>query len=101
MTKNHADYEVVRVEEDRIFIVDLDLGNKSVTNDALFVYHELNNNFPGKRVIYRDTIGNWDELYYNTEGSWKDQITYKFYDEHVPDISEITLYPSSALIRRK
>lgn len=97
----HADFEIVRVESDRIFIVDLDLGSRSVTNDAEWVYSVLTTNFPNKRIIYRDSMKNWGELAVdNRENTSK----YKFgpgvifipYNQHVPDDSEITGCPSSA-----
>ena len=34
----------------------------SVTNDAENVVRELQREFPGYRIIYRDTVGQWDEL---------------------------------------
>ena len=46
--KNRSDYEIVRIEEDRIFIIDLDLGNLSVTNDADTVFEELTNRILNK-----------------------------------------------------
>jgi len=97
----HADFEIVRIESDRIFIVDLDLGSRSVTNDAEWVYSVLTKNFPNKRIIYRDSMKNWGELAVdNREKTSK----YKFatsiifipYNQHIPDESEITGCPSSA-----
>lgn len=44
-----------------VWIIDLD-GGYSVTNDADKVCRELNERYPGYRIIYRDTMGNWDEL---------------------------------------
>jgi len=62
-----AHYEVVQFEEPAfrepgmVWIVDLNRGS-SVTNDAERVVAELNDRFPGFRIIYRDSMGNWDEL---------------------------------------
>lgn len=101
--KNHADYEIVRVEEDRVFIVDLDLGKKSVTNDSDFVYDELRKAFPGKRIIYRDTMGRWDEIIRSrpSDWNWAGQHTeIVLYDEHLPSSDEITNFPSSEFIRK-
>lgn len=95
--KNHADYEIVRVEDDKVFIVDLDLGNISVTNDASNVYREINNNFPNRRLIYRDTLGNWDEIVINKNLS----VEYLPYHGEVPKGEDITGFPSSALIERR
>jgi hypothetical protein len=44
-----------------VWIVDEDAG-VSVTNDAEAVVAEINQRHPGCRIIYRDTMGNWDEL---------------------------------------
>lgn len=106
---NHADYEIVRVEEDRVFIVDLDLGKKSVTNDSDFVYDEVRKVFPGKRIIYRDTMGNWDEIVKLSKEDLKDEIKKYMiipetqiipYEDHVPSSDEITGFPSSEFIRK-
>ena len=95
----HADYEVVRIEDDRVFIVDLDLGSISVTNDAAYVFGEINNNFPNKRIIYRDTLGMWDELV-KIENEAYYSIEYLAYNEHVPNEAEITNYPTSEFLRK-
>jgi hypothetical protein len=97
-----SDYEIVRVEEDKIFIVDLDLGNKSVTNDAEYVFSELSKHFPGKRIIYRDTLGCWDEICEERGGQagLLERCGFAPYTGNIPDESEITGCPNSALIRK-
>lgn len=57
-----ADYEIIAVKSDRVFLIDLDKGSKSVTNDAERVYAEVIKQQPNKRVIYRDSQKNWDEI---------------------------------------
>jgi len=57
-----SDWEVVKVTTDIVWIIDLDIGGKSVTNDAENVVKELNIKYPGRRIIYRDTMNRWDEL---------------------------------------
>ncbi len=57
-----ADYEIIKVAPDAVFLVDLDRGNVSVTNDADRVVAEVHKLHPGKRIFYRDSMGNWDEL---------------------------------------
>lgn len=58
-----AMYDIVKIEPDKVFIIDLDLpGFRSVTNSAECVWVELQKMFPGRRVIYRDTMGRWDEI---------------------------------------
>lgn len=56
-----ATYDVVRVTEDTIFLVDRNRG-MSVTNDAENVVAEVVDEYGDKRVIYRDSMGQWDEL---------------------------------------
>ena len=103
----HSDFEIVRVESDRIFIVDLDLGNRSVTNDAEYVYDLLSKNFPNKRIIYRDSMRSWSEivvipktLRVGNKNKYDlfshKQIDFIPYNQHIPDDSEITGCPSSA-----
>lgn len=53
-----------QVVGDFLLLVDLDLG-KSITNDAENVIADLVRDgalADGKRVLYRDTLGRWDEL---------------------------------------
>lgn len=90
-SNKHADYDIVRVEHDRVFIIDLDLGNTSVTNDAEYVYLELQKQWPNRRVIYKDSMGRWDEIYVQ-KSQWNeivieyDFVTFKNYNEHTPQI---------------
>lgn len=47
----------------RVWIIDLDEpGCKSVTNDANRIVAELHKTHPHYRIIYKDSMGNWDEL---------------------------------------
>lgn len=78
--RNHADYSIVRVDEDRIFIIDLDLGHISVTNDAEYVVGILQAQYPGKRIIYRDSMGYWDEI---TGNRWA--AGFQSYKEYLPN----------------
>ena len=52
------------IEHGVVKIVDLDMGNVSVTNDAENVLTEIQSieNIKDKRIIYRDSVGQWDEL---------------------------------------
>lgn len=59
-----SDYEV-EIEDEVILVTDLDLGGRSVTNDAEGVIGDLARAGllrPGVRVIYRDSRQVWDEL---------------------------------------
>lgn len=69
---NRADFEYVAFtgEPNIVFIRDLNLGNRSVTNDAENVVKEINTLFPGKRIIYKDSNGDWDELLH-TDGRFE------------------------------
>jgi len=57
-----ADYEIVKASDDVIYIVDLDVNGVSVTNDARNVVAEIAVEHPGRQIIYRDTLGRWDEI---------------------------------------
>jgi hypothetical protein len=61
MRTNHAAFYVVDMTDDKLFIVDLELG-KTITNDAEAVCRQCQKLAPGHRIIYRDTDRNWDEL---------------------------------------
>lgn len=54
-------YDGTTVTGPIVWITDDGVG-KSVTNDAERVCVELDRRYPGHRIIYRDTDGNWDEL---------------------------------------
>ncbi len=60
----HADFEIKYVDEKLIYIIDLDLGNRSVTNDAEYVLHTINKIIPidNKRVFYRDSMNLISEM---------------------------------------
>ena len=57
----NASYSIVRVAPGCVFIIDHDRG-KSVTNDAEAVVSAVYARFPGRRIFYKDTMGQWDEL---------------------------------------
>ncbi len=57
-----SDFEVVKVLFDRVFIIDLNRGNVSVTNDAESVRLRVSKAHGNRRIVYRDSDGNWDEL---------------------------------------
>lgn len=100
-----ADYSVVKVESDRVFLIDLNLGNRSVTNDAESVFSKIKKIFPDHRVIYRDSMGRWDEIVLDEELSnpseFPDSVVCGFvcYDEYVPSEDEILNFPTSLFIK--
>jgi hypothetical protein len=59
---NRSNYTVVAVSPDKVFLVDCDWGNKSVTNDAENVVREVFTKYGQKKIIYCDSMGQWDEL---------------------------------------
>jgi hypothetical protein len=73
-----SDYRIVKVEDNKAFLVDLDKGNASVTNDAENVFSEVVRQYPGHRVIYRDSMGQWDEIAIDGNG---DVIFVPYQDE--------------------
>ena len=56
-----AIYRVIKSSPEIVWILDED-GPLSVTNDAERVVAELFKTYGDRRIIYRDTDGNWDEL---------------------------------------
>lgn len=62
LLKLRSDFHIEEITPDKIFIVDLDNGYMSVTNDAENVTAYLYERFGNRRFIYLDTMGNWDEL---------------------------------------
>lgn len=60
--QTQCDFDVIAAFPDKLFIVDLDLGNRSVTNDAENVAAWAQKNYQGRRLIYRDSMGRWDEI---------------------------------------
>ena len=76
MKNTKCDFVVVEVKSDIVFLIDLDLGNMSVTNDAEAVWCYVQKNWPGKRVVYRDSMGYWDEIVMADENSRADFVAY-------------------------
>lgn len=82
----HADFRVVVVEDDRVFVVDPNMGGKSITNDAEWVWQQVNGRYPGRRVVYRDTMNRWDEMVpvHPTDQFGEVTVNFRPYSEHVP-----------------
>lgn len=57
-----TDFFYVKTTADIVWIVDANQGNISVTNDAEGVCRRVWHDYPDRRIIYRDSDGNWDEL---------------------------------------
>lgn len=58
-----ADYNY-RIQNNKVYIIDLNLGNISVTNDAENVLSEINceEDIIGKKIIYKDSESTWSEM---------------------------------------
>lgn len=65
MKQSHWDFASdvpwAQTSQDIVFIRDLD-GPVSVTNDAENVWNIIQTNWPGKRVVYQGTDGEWFEI---------------------------------------
>lgn len=64
---NRAEYQIealrgIGAGNGIVFISDLNRGALSVTNDAERVCRVLHSDWPGYRIMYRDSEGRWDEL---------------------------------------
>lgn len=58
----NSDFKIISVLPDKIFLEDLNLGRMSVTNDADDVCERIARQHPGRRIIYKDSEGQWDEM---------------------------------------
>ncbi len=54
-------FSIIKWDAGAIWISDNNVG-MSITNDAENVCDYMHINYPGRRIFYRDTMGNWDEL---------------------------------------
>lgn len=64
INNKHAAYDVVTFDDGAVWIVDrsAEENTKSITNDADWVAGELALHYGGRRIFYRDSMGNWDEI---------------------------------------
>lgn len=58
----NSDWELIEIKNNIIFIRDLDLGNKSLTNDAERVARIFQHSHPNHRLVYQDSEGDWCEI---------------------------------------
>ena len=73
-----SNYQITHINDVFVFIIDLN-GQRSVTNDAENVVSELHKRYPGKRIVYRDSMNQWDEMKHDNNGNFVDFIVYKGY----------------------
>jgi hypothetical protein len=94
--KIHADFNFVR-NYDVILIIDLNKGNRSVTNDIEYVLWSIkeyyktlpfdkNFTIAKFKIIYRDSTGIWDGIKLDKEGNFK-----SFYSLNKIPITDINL----------
>lgn len=62
----NADYRVQLLTAETVILCDLDLGSVSVTNDASAVVAEVALAYPGRRIFYRDSVGDFAELLHDS-----------------------------------
>jgi hypothetical protein len=72
-----SDFAVIEEKAGILFIMDLNLGGMSVTNDAERVYEWCqyhHGHGVGIRIVYRDSEGEWSEMVrvVAKSGSWID-----------------------------
>lgn len=72
---SHATFEIRRISDTFIVLIDRDNGSRSVTNDAPWVIDQIQAVVPGgigkRRVYYRDSSGRYDEMVLNDKGRFK------------------------------
>lgn len=76
-----ADYAVIAVERDRVFVVDLEMSGVTIADSAVSVVADLQRRYRQRRVIYRDSSGAWTEMRINA----KNDVLFAPYAEHTPD----------------
>lgn len=74
-----ADY-TYEIKNDVVSIIDLNLGNLSVTNDIENILTEINKtkNIIGKRVTYRDSEEEWSDVIPKWNGNICEDVRFKF-----------------------
>ena len=60
-----SSFSITEIKDDRVVILDNNLGGRSVTNDAENVVEYLYNVYGNRRIFYIDTEGVLDELRHN------------------------------------
>lgn len=68
-------FHIADFNDQFVFLHDLD-GPRSITNDAQAITSFCHLFFPGCRVIYRDTQGEWAELVH-TQGKFTGYLHYQ------------------------
>jgi hypothetical protein len=83
MIMQYSQFSLVDMQDNIVFIRDLDSGGRSVTNDAERVWQQCQDRYglPNKpvRVVYRDSAGEWGEIVPHHRAGW---IDIEFRDWH-------------------
>jgi hypothetical protein len=68
----HADFSIVDITDDYIYIKDAGGNSKSITNDAEWVLQKLQMEWglENHRVFYMDTMGQIDEIAHDEKGNF-------------------------------
>ena len=60
-----SSFSITEIKDDRVVILDNNLGGRSVTNDAENVVEYLHSVYGNRRIFYIDSEGILDELRHN------------------------------------
>lgn len=60
-----SNYTILGIKSDVIYIEDMNIGGKSLTNDIEDTIREVVNLLGNKRIIYKDSEGVWCEAIHN------------------------------------
>ena len=60
-----SSFSITEIKDDRVVILDNNLGGRSVTNDAENVVEYLYSVYGNRRILYIDSDGVLDELRHN------------------------------------
>lgn len=60
--ENRCDYDVLKETDEYMLLRDLNLGNRSLTNDAVNVVKEIAPYLKGRKLFYKDSEGGIDEI---------------------------------------
>ena len=69
-----SSFSVVAENSECVFLKDNNVGKMSVTNDAESVYEWCQENYPNKRVVYKDSMNEWREII--PTKSWMMPVTF-------------------------
>ena len=74
----YCDFSVIGIADETVYVVDMDQGNASVTQDAANVISWIQKKYPKHGVIYRDQEGCWARisvLSNNAIGFWPVEVS--------------------------